>query len=317
MNIGDKVRLLHGNEEGRITKVSAGGRIEIEIEDGFRIPAMKNEVVVIHSAERQYFGDGVVEEKPTISTKTSVKSDKGVSICYLPLNDKDHSVYLVNHSDKDYLYMVSEQFGDNSRSLSAGTLNAGTHTKLDEKSIANFEDWPSLLLQMIPINRKTEKTQPPFEKKIKFKASAFFKSKGEAPLLNKKGYVFNLTQNVKELDIKTLNQELNEEKQKNTFSVSSLERPSREIDLHIEKLTPDHPFMSNSEMLKLQMETYEKSLDAAIATGMDEIIFIHGIGNGVLRKEIHKSLSQMKNIKYFQDAQQSRFGYGATLVRIK
>jgi dsDNA-specific endonuclease/ATPase MutS2 len=49
---------------------------------------------------------------------------------------------------------------------------------------------------------------------------------------------------------------------------------------------------------------------------MDEITFIHGIGNGVLRKEIHKYLSHLGNIKYFQDTQKSRFGYGATLVRI-
>jgi len=307
--------LLHGNEEGTITKVSAGGRIEIEIEDGFRIPANKNEVVVIHAAERQYFGDGEVEEKPTVSTKSHEKNEKGVSLCYLPLNDKDHSVYLVNHSDKDYLYMASELFGTNSRTLSAGTIQSGSYTKLEEKSIANFEEWPPLLLQLLPINRKTEKTLITFEKKVKFKASAFFKSKGKAPLLNKNGYVFQFSMNVKELDVKALNEDLNDKGSSQTAS-TNFKRPPAEIDLHIEKLTKDHHFMSNSEMLKLQLETFEKNLDAALATGMDQIIFIHGIGNGVLRKEIHKYLSQLKNIKYFQDAQQSRFGYGATLVRL-
>ena len=74
--------------------------------------------------------------------------------------------------------------------------------------------------------------------------------------------------------------------------------------------------MSKSEMLKLQMEEFQKDLNYAIATGIDEVTFIHGIGNGVLRKEIHKSLSQIDNIKYFQDTQKSRFGYSATLVRI-
>ena len=55
MNIGDKVRLLHGKEEGIITKLSSGGQVEIEIEDGFRIPALKSEVVVINEAEETYF----------------------------------------------------------------------------------------------------------------------------------------------------------------------------------------------------------------------------------------------------------------------
>ena len=74
--------------------------------------------------------------------------------------------------------------------------------------------------------------------------------------------------------------------------------------------------MSNSEILRIQLEQFEKNLDQAIASGMDEITFIHGIGNGVLRKEIHKRLSQIQNIKYFQDTQKDQWGYGATLVRI-
>lgn len=74
--------------------------------------------------------------------------------------------------------------------------------------------------------------------------------------------------------------------------------------------------MSNSEILRIQLEAFEKNLDQAIASGMDQITFIHGIGNGVLRKEIHKRLSQIQNIKYFQDTQKDNWGYGATLVRI-
>ncbi len=48
MNIGDRVRLLHGNEEGTIRKISSSGRIEVEIEDGFIIPAQKQELVLVH-----------------------------------------------------------------------------------------------------------------------------------------------------------------------------------------------------------------------------------------------------------------------------
>jgi dsDNA-specific endonuclease/ATPase MutS2 len=50
---------------------------------------------------------------------------------------------------------------------------------------------------------------------------------------------------------------------------------------------------------------------------MDEIIFIHGVGNGTLRNELHKRLSGHKNVKYYEDAQKEKFGYGATKVKIK
>ncbi|MFD2202470.1 Smr/MutS family protein [Shivajiella indica] len=315
MNIGDRVRLLHGNEEGVIAKISPGGRVEVEIENGFRIPAMKNEVVVISSSEKQYFGEGIEAEKsPFTSLPATGKGDiKSVFIAYIPLNDKDHSIYLCNNSERDYLVMVSEVYGENSQTLLAERLNAKSSKKIGEKSIQNFEEWPVMLVQFFPIHKKIEKTEKSFERKLKFKASVFFKSKGLVPILEKNGYVFKLSENIRDIDIKQLNEELNAGKPQ---SVPQFERPPKEIDLHIEKLTKDYPFMSNSEMLKLQMETFEKNLNYAIASGMDEITFIHGIGNGVLKKEIQKYLSHLGNIKYFQDTQKSRFGYGATLVRI-
>lgn len=316
MNIGDKVRLLHGNEEGVITKISAGGRIEIEIEDGFRIPAMKNEIVIISASERQYFGDGIKIEKPETFTPNSKNTDQkeGVFLAYLPINDKDHSIYIVNSSERDYLMMVSEVYGDNSKTLIAAELIQKSSKKIAEKSISDFEDWPTLLCQFFPIHKKIEKTQISFERRIKFKATAFFKSKSKVPLLDKNGYLFKLSENTKDIDVKLLNEEL--KKATSSPITTNFPRPEKSIDLHIEKLTKEYPFMSNSEMLKLQIETFDKNLNYAIAHGMDEITFIHGIGNGVLKKEIHKYLSQLENIKYFQDTDKSRFGYGATLVRI-
>src|SRR5665811_1676127 len=111
MNIGDKVRLLHGNEEGVITKISSGGRIEVEIEDGFRIPAMRNEIVLISESERQFFGDGKVAEPKTIpDMKPSTPTMEGLFLGFIPLNDKDHSVYFINNTDKDFVYAIAELF---------------------------------------------------------------------------------------------------------------------------------------------------------------------------------------------------------------
>jgi dsDNA-specific endonuclease/ATPase MutS2 len=50
---------------------------------------------------------------------------------------------------------------------------------------------------------------------------------------------------------------------------------------------------------------------------MDEIVFIHGVGNGVLKQEIQKKLAGNKNVAWFQDAQKEKFGYGATRIKIK
>ncbi len=94
--------------------------------------------------------------------------------------------------------------------------------------------------------------------------------------------------------------------------------PPHEVDLHLEVLRPDGTAdLSNTAMLRLQLDAFEDTLSRALATNMHEIVFIHGIGAGVLRKEIHRQLSRNKDIKFFEDAQKGKFGFGATLVRLK
>lgn len=89
--------------------------------------------------------------------------------------------------------------------------------------------------------------------------------------------------------------------------------PPYKVDLHIECLIEDYKNLSNAEKIIIQLEAFERNLSAAIAGDMFEITFIHGIGSGVLRQEIHKLLKHNKQIKSFADAQNDR---GATLVKM-
>ena len=60
MNIGDKVRLIHSKEEGIVTRILPNNVIEIEIEDGFRLPVLKRESVSythLDVYKRQRVGD--------------------------------------------------------------------------------------------------------------------------------------------------------------------------------------------------------------------------------------------------------------------
>ena len=53
MNIGDRVRLLHEKEEGVIRNIIDNRLVEVEIEDGFIIPVLKKELVLIASHEKE------------------------------------------------------------------------------------------------------------------------------------------------------------------------------------------------------------------------------------------------------------------------
>ena len=74
MNVGDKVRFLKGQEEGIITRFLEGDLVEVEIEDGFQVPMVRNELVLIAKEEDQYFSNKAVPES------RSVKPNKPVAI---------------------------------------------------------------------------------------------------------------------------------------------------------------------------------------------------------------------------------------------
>jgi dsDNA-specific endonuclease/ATPase MutS2 len=97
----------------------------------------------------------------------------------------------------------------------------------------------------------------------------------------------------------------------------AIEKPATEIDLHIEKLRNDYQFINSAEILNIQLAHFHKILDAAIVHQLPEITFIHGTGNGTLRREIHKILSKHQKIQTFMDARKEKFGYGATRIILK
>ena len=87
------------------------------------------------------------------------------------------------------------------------------------------------------------------------------------------------------------------------------------IDLHAEKLN-EHSFsMSNQQKLSLQLNHFQESLERAINGHITKIVFIHGVGNGVLRQSIRDILKRYEGIE-FSDGSYQKYGAGATEVRI-
>ena len=90
----------------------------------------------------------------------------------------------------------------------------------------------------------------------------------------------------------------------------------REIDLHIEKLVPNKRGMSNYDILTLQTETAKRQLEVAIRNRMPKVVFIHGVGEGILKAELDFLFGRFEGIT-FQDADYQKYGLGATEVYIK
>ena len=89
-----------------------------------------------------------------------------------------------------------------------------------------------------------------------------------------------------------------------------------EFDLHIEKLVKSKGGMTNYDILNLQAETAKRHVEFAIKNRIPKIVFIHGVGEGVLKAELDFMLGRYENIT-FQDANYQKYGLGATEVYFK
>lgn len=90
--------------------------------------------------------------------------------------------------------------------------------------------------------------------------------------------------------------------------------PPMEVDLHIHQLVASTRNMTNHDMLTLQVETARRQLEFAIEKKIQRVVFIHGVGEGVLRTELEYLFGRY-NVKFY-DAEYTKYGLGATEVYI-
>lgn len=91
--------------------------------------------------------------------------------------------------------------------------------------------------------------------------------------------------------------------------------PAMEVDLHIHQLVRSEKGMSPYEMLNIQIDTVKRKLEFAFQKRIQKIVFIHGVGEGILRAELEYLLRQYDNLKFY-DADYQKYGQGALEVYI-
>lgn len=311
------MRLMSGREEGIVTRILDNNIVEVAIDNDFTIPVARREVVVIAPEEAKFLkkDDSPIQPSKRTEPVAPVLAAQGIYLALVHQSEELLAVTVVNNTDYDVLFTSGEDRENKYRGLQNDKLSPKSTRVITHYHLKDFEKWPSLLVQFIQHRNGSPTLFEPVTKRIQFRANSFYKSKRTAPVLNKEAYLFQLDQKPTAVNTDKIAEQLIEATARHESF--KLQAPEHEIDLHIEKLIEDHSGMSNSAILKLQMEKFQDALDRAMAANMHEIVFIHGAGNGVLRKEIQKALSRTPGIKYFEDAKKEKFGYGATLVKLK
>ena len=391
MNVGDRVRLLTGTEEGIITRLLDSELVEVAIDNDFTIPVLRRELVPVAAEEGQAFRRPAPEPaRPATGSKKSkpqggqLKSAapaaraqaagpsaampaaprpaaplpppaKGLYVALVHQAPELLALHLVNNTESEAVFTYGEERLGQYRALATGQLKAkAASPALAHLHLKDFEQWPAVVFQVLGFKLNSPTAFDLLTKRQSFKASTFYTSRRPAPVLGKEAYLFQLderpapaltptqlAQAEAALEAAATPAPVLDKPQAAKLQAAlagdkpappvppaiapappkpaaALVAPPHELDLHIETLRPEGPEgLSNTAMLRMQLDAFEDALSRALATNMHEIIFIHGAGNGTLRKEIHRQLSRNKDIKFFEDAQKEKFGYGATLVRLK
>lgn len=126
----------------------------------------------------------------------------------------------------------------------------------------------------------------------------------------------HLSRNTHQQGIKKINRDF-KMLYKNELATSDRRRGELlEVDLHAHELNHVRDGMSAGEIIAIQLEHFERMMHMAEKNKIRRVVFIHGIGQGVLRAEIRKRLNQYYPHAVCQDAAWHTYGQGATLVEL-
>lgn len=318
MNIGDKVRSLHGKEEGIIRRIIDNRTVEVEIEDGFLIPFLKNELVIISGEENERFGKQEQKDiiKPDNSVKKEMSHDFGAFFA-IGNEEGEISFWLLNQTPHTILFTVHEQESQETRGIAYGTLKEYAYSKIERHNQDNSRKWPFLIVDVLIFQRKEMKFLPPVSKRININKELSGRKSTFIQWIGKKVVLLDLIADNVKIDPEIIKASMLTPKNITIPPRTGKNQQHEIIDLHIDSLVSDTSILDQTEILNIQIAHFEKKLDQAVISGQNVITFIHGVGNGVLRHQIHKKLSKYPHIRFFEDAQKEKFGYGATKVYLK
>ena len=87
-----------------------------------------------------------------------------------------------------------------------------------------------------------------------------------------------------------------------------------EVDLHFHELVEDMSCLKDRTKLDIQLNHFERMMKIAIEQRIRRVVFIHGVGQGVLRHQIRSRLDMYYPNCTVRDANPREYGYGATEV---
>jgi len=332
--IGDKVTVLHSNEEAEVVEMINDKMVMVEVR-GVKFPAY------IDQLDFPYF-KRFTEKKNLPLKKTKIfvdqvpvdkspKKDNPLDGCWLniiPVSDTDEfgdevveslKIYLVNHTERGVKFNCKLSYSGKPDFEISNELPPSKDFYLLDMAFVSLNDAPLFEIDFTLMQAEKSKA-PHYETALKLRAKPVFTRIDEMRKKGSAGFAYKLFDKYPdkafEEDIPVLNHsgKIGDKIYDAKRARQHLEPAKYEVDLHIEKLTDQWQHLSNFEIMTIQLNTFEKYLELAIAHHQHNLIVIHGVGTGKLKDEIHEILNARREVRSYINQYDPRYGYGATEI---
>lgn len=355
MKIGDKVRFLNEAGGGRVAGFQGKNIVLVEDEDGFQVPMVTSEVVVV--GEENYETSHVVEVKQREASK-QVKPVKELEaavrpitfkappverkggdqlsayLAFVPIDVKEltqtrFEAYFVNDSNYyiRFTYLSAEGNGWHLRA----TMEVEPNMKvfIEEFGREDLQQLDRVAIQLLAYKReKPFLLKPAIDVQLRVDGVKFYKlhTFQNSDFFEQPALVYTLVENDKPLrplviDAQQLKNQMfqvdNEPKSRPLVLAASKPGDPVVVDLHAKELLESTAGMGPTDILNYQLDVMRKTLKEYEKQKGTKVIFIHGKGEGVLRKAIVNELQYRYKSYTYQDASFREYGYGATQVTIR
>ena len=343
IKVGDKVKFLNDVGGGVVISFINKNMVNVENDDGFEIPCPISQLLNTSAPELNI--GGVSEEKASASSESipepvfetpsgeiiNGKNSPDFYFCFVPTDSRNPlngeiELYLVNDSNYTVMYHYSHYKNEGVETVKFGNVQSNSNISLESFVQSELSDLPEFGFQLLYFKDEDSELKVPVTKKFKVNPVKFYKESSFQPnqYFKRNALILQITKNILATELDKLTQSdfkkvVREKEAKPQIKKKVQKRTSEivEVDLHINELLDNSQGLSNRDILGIQMDKVESEMKSAIQSGVKKIVFIHGVGQGVLKQEVSNLLKSKFKKYYYQDASFKEYGYGATMVTIR
>lgn len=278
--IGDKVLVLHSNEEGEVIDIINDKMVMVEVR-GVKFPAyidqldfpyfkQFSEKKLFPQKKQKKFVDDLRKEKEPVK-----KIADGVWLSVLPVMDTDEfgdeyveelKIHLVNRTDRAYHFIYRLQFFGKTEFELKNEVNAFNDFYIHDIAFEDVSDSPTFSFEFSLLQPDKAKADF-YEASLKLKPKQLFerieqmKQKGEATITYRlfEQYPYRIEE--EKIDLGAL-----ASKGIKVYNAKEARKhlpPARTVvDLHMEKLMDDWKHLSNAEILDIQIREFENGMNS-------------------------------------------------------